>query len=55
MDYMFCYTVNKFFNFSKKCLKKHLQFVMQLIIEENDEVKEVQHMWVFIPKSCLDL
>ena len=36
MDYMFCYTVNKFFNFSKKCLKKHLQFVMQLIIEEND-------------------
>ena len=20
MDYMFCYTVNKFFNFSKKCL-----------------------------------
>ena len=35
MDYMFCYTVNKFFNFSKKCLKKHLQFVMQLIIEEN--------------------
>ena len=35
-DYMFCYTVNKFFNFFKKCLKKHLQFVMQLIIEEND-------------------
>ena len=32
MDYMFCYTVNKFFNFSKK----HLQFVMQLIIEENN-------------------
>ena len=22
MDYMFCYTLNKFFNFSKKCLKK---------------------------------
>ena len=36
MDYMFCYAVNKFFNFSKNCLKKHLQFVMQLIIEEND-------------------
>ena len=36
MDYMFCYTANKFFNFFKKCLKKHLQFVMQLIIEEND-------------------
>ena len=36
MDYMFCYTLNKFFNFSKKCLKKHLQFVMQLIIEENN-------------------
>ena len=36
LDYMFCYTLNKFFNFSKKYLKKHLQFVMQLIIEEND-------------------
>ena len=35
MDYMFCYAVNKFFNFSKKFFKKHLQFVMQLIIEEN--------------------
>ena len=22
MDYMFCYTINKFFNFSRKCLKK---------------------------------
>ena len=36
LNYMFCYTVNKFFNFPKKCLKKHLQFVMQLILEEND-------------------
>ena len=35
-DYMFCYTENMFLNFSKKCLKIHLQFVMQLIIEEND-------------------
>ena len=55
MDYMFCYTVNKFFNFSKKFLKKHLQFVMQLIIEENDLIfcyliKYIIWILLFTPK-----